>query len=65
MTLTIHETAETGQEQACYIVSGGGVDGAGEEKRQDSGRRGMGRVDVTVSFYCFFFIWKICSSKAR
>ena len=56
MTLVIHETAETGQEQACYIVSGGGVDGAGEEKRQDSGQRGAGRVDVTVRFYCFSYI---------
>lgn len=42
--MTIHETAETGQERACYIASGGGG------KRDQRG----GRVDVMVCFLAFF-----------
>ena len=48
MPVTIHEIAESGQERACYIASGGGVGEVG------GGRRDVkGRVDVVVSFGLF------------
>lgn len=51
MPLTIREIAETGQERACYIASGGGGREGGRREKGEEKGEGKGRVDVIVSFF--------------